>query len=34
MQVKVEDILKPIKQTGVLVDINTLKSDKILSYQG
>ncbi|WP_300701621.1 acyl carrier protein [uncultured Campylobacter sp.] len=34
MKVKVEDILELIKETGVLVDVNTLKSDKILSDQG
>lgn len=34
MKVKVEDILELIKETGVLVDVNTLKSDKSLSDQG
>ncbi|WP_297192314.1 acyl carrier protein [uncultured Campylobacter sp.] len=34
MKVKVEDILELIKETGVLIDVNTLKSDKSLSDQG
>lgn len=34
MKVNVEDILELIKETGVLIDVNTLKSDKSLSDQG